>query len=227
MERIQKSQYIEENYGNATNGQSNRTFATVHVRDDGGNVLSKSSLLTELRYQAEVRENGSLNASLHEGNVWGVSNLVAMRAAEAPNAGLDAQIAALEDASESEVEGLVAETLANDPRAFRYLPADHDPERPTATDKRLLVPLDIGTDGDTATEATAALHESAEARSDAGYFTLGEHEIAEFRNQSVTNLVQLVLPIALLLIVVVLAFSYRDLVDIVVGLMGVVLSVSS
>ncbi|HKL28449.1 MAG TPA: MMPL family transporter [Natrialbaceae archaeon] len=225
VERVQKWQYVQEQYGNDSGSGTERTFAIVYVHDENRNVLSKSSLLAELRFQREVQENESLSAALHDDGILGLSNLVASRVADEGNPDLDAQIRALEDASQTQVERLVEQTLANDPRARRFLPADHDPARTTASDRRLLIALNGGVSEDTRSQATAVVYERAERRSDAGYFTLGEHAIADFQDHSVRNLIELVLPLALLLILFVLAFSYRDLVDIVVGMTGVVLSV--
>ena len=126
VERVQKAQYVQEHYG-AAGAQSNRTLATVYVRDDDGNVLSKSALLEELRYQREVSENESLQAALHDDGMVGLSNLVARQASDETNPDLATQIEALEASSDAEVERLVERTLANDPRALRFLPADHDP----------------------------------------------------------------------------------------------------
>jgi predicted RND superfamily exporter protein len=155
----------------------------------------------------------------------GISNLVATRAADADSPDLGAQIQALESASASEVDALVAETLANDPRALRFLPSDHDPASTTASDRRLLVTLDTSVPEETGTEATAALYETATDQSDGGFFTLGSHAMAEYTTHFMGQMIQLVIPIALLLILFVLVFAYRDLVDVVVGMTGVVLSV--
>jgi len=223
VDRVQKAQYIEEQYGE--DETDDRTFAIVYVRDDDGDVLSKSALLSELRYQQAVRDDDSFQAVLHGDGIVGFSNLIATRASGKSSPDLETQIQALEGASESEVERLVEEVLANDPRALRFLPADHDPSSTSASDRRLLIALDSGASEDARSEATAALHEEAERREEAGYFTLGEHEIADAQASAVQNLIELVVPLALLLILVVLGFAYRDLVDIVVGMVGVVLSI--
>jgi predicted RND superfamily exporter protein len=225
VERVQKWQYVQEQYRNDSGDGNERTFAIVYVNDQNRNVLSKSALLEELRFQREVRENESLSRALHDDGILGLSNLVASRVADGQNPDLDAQFNAVESASRGEIERLVGQILENDPRARRFLPTDHDPARTTASDRRMLIALNGGVSEDTRSQATAVVYETAERRSDAGYFTLGEHAIADFQDHSVSNLIELVLPLALLLILFVLAFSYRDLVDVVVGMTGVVLSV--
>ena len=196
------AEYIEANYSQGR--RENVTTATVYVHDESGNVLSKESLLAGLRYQQAVRENASLGAAMHENEMVGLSNLVATRAAGTPTPTLAEQIAVLEPASDAEVETLVAATLAEDPRASRFLPEDHDTRSTTAHNRRIIVTLDSGVPADTRGAATAALHETATDRSATGFFTLGEHAFAEYNAHFVTQMVQLVVPIALLLILLVL-----------------------
>jgi predicted RND superfamily exporter protein len=224
IDRVQKAQYIQEHYSQTDDGPS-RIFETVYVRDEDGNVLSKESLLAGLRYQQSIRENATISAALHDQGVSGLSNLVAMRAAGSPDATLDEQIQALEAASPSEVEQLVATTLSDDPRALRYLPADHDPSDTTASDRRMLVALDTGVANGTYDNATVALYHTASDRSDAGLFVLNGEAWAAASDHFFGEMIELVVPVALAFILVVLGFAYRDLVDVIVGMTGVVLSV--
>ncbi len=223
LDRVQTAQYIEDNYGEREN--ANTTLTTVYVRTESGNALSKASLLEGLRYQQSVTDNASLQAALDGDGVVGISNLIATRAAEADDPGLEAQIQALESASAAEVESLVAATLANDPQALRFLPSDHDPASTTAEDRRLLFMLDTEVSDDEVEGATETLYESANDRSEAGFFTLGSNAVQEYNAHFTTQATELALPIALLLILFVLVFAYRDLVDVVVGMTGVALSV--
>ncbi len=225
VDRVQKSQYVSEHYTDHGDDRSNRTIVAVYVRDDGGNVLSKAALLEELRYQRAVLDNGSLQATLDDGGITGIANLVATRAADEPNPDLETQIAALESSSESEVRRLVERTLASDDRAQRFLPTDHDAGEPTATDKRILLALDTGVPESTLDGAFTAMYERAEERSSAGFFTLGQPALDDYTSHFLGEMVELVLPLSLLFILAVLAFTYRDLVDVVVGMLGVVLSV--
>lgn len=114
--------------------------AQIVVRDEGGDVLTRDSLLKSLRLQQELRENESLNATLREGSgAIGIENVVAYAAyqrqrehanATAPDARatngsnasagqstqpsaptLDQQIAALESRSDVEVKTLLSRVL--------------------------------------------------------------------------------------------------------------------
>ncbi|WP_415383135.1 efflux RND transporter permease subunit [Halosimplex sp. TS25] len=231
-EVAQKLDYIQTNYGGHDDESENATAvspAPVYVRSDGGNVLSKSALLDSLRFQRTALENESVAASLGDREPVGVANLIAMRAAGTSDATIDEQIAALESTDESEVESLVAETLTEGSQAQALLPGDYETGTATAESQRLLFRFESADAGESAAEtrtaATAALYEIAQDREDPEYFTTGEHAIAESNANYSQQTTELIVPVALLAILAVLAFSYRDLVDVIVGFTGVVLSV--
>ncbi|WP_440008888.1 efflux RND transporter permease subunit [Halomicrococcus sp. SG-WS-1] len=224
VERVKKAQYIQKHFAQTTD-RPNRTFEMVYVRDDDGNVLSKKSLLAGLRYQQAIHENATISTALHEDGVTGIANLVGKRAAGNQSASLDEQIRALENTSPAEVERLVEQTLTNDRRALRFLPADHDPADATATDRRMLVALDTDVANATLDDASAALYESASERPDSGFFVVNSHAWNSYSDHFFGQMIELVVPAALAFILVVLGFAYRDLVDVVVGMVGVVLSV--
>ncbi|WP_227134661.1 efflux RND transporter permease subunit [Halorubellus salinus] len=223
LDRVQTSQTIQEQFAR-TDDTPNRTVEPVYVQREDGNALSKQSLLAGLRYQQTIRENATVARALHEDGIHGFSNLVAVRAAGTPNATLSEQIDALEATSSSDVEALVERTLAEDPRAARYLPADHDASA-TATDRRMLVTLDTSVSEPTLDNATAALYQQATERAESGFFVLNSHAWNAYSSHFFGEMLELVVPVALAFIVVVLGFAYRDLVDVVVGMVGVTLSV--
>ena len=214
--------YIQDNYGpgGGQNGTDTEPAAVyVHAED---NALSKAALLDSLRFQQAVRENESVAAALGDREVVGVANLVAVRAAGDPGAGLKEQTAALEAASASEVERLVEQTLTEGSPALELLPEGYEPGTASAESHRMV--FRFAETGDRSA-ATAVLYETADQRQSPEYFTAGEHASAEANAQYMGNTMGLVVPVALLLILLVLAFSYRDLVDILVGFTGVILSV--
>jgi len=214
--------YIQDNYGPGGGQTGTDTEpAAVYVRAED-NALSKAALLDSLRFQQAVRENESVAAALGDREVVGVANLVAVRAAGDPGAGLEEQTAALEAASASEVERLIEQTLTEGSPALELLPENYEPGTASAGSHRMVFRF-AGT-GDRSA-ATAVLHEIADQRQNPEYFSAGEHASAAANAQYMGNTMGLVVPVALLLILLVLAFSYRDLVDILVGFTGVVLSV--
>ncbi|WP_323675921.1 MMPL family transporter [Halorubellus sp. PRR65] len=224
LDRVQTAQTIESQFAR-TDETPNRTVEPVYVRIDGGNALSKESLLAGLRYQRAIRENATVSRALHDDGVRGFANLVAVRAAGSPNATVAEQIDALEATSADEFERLLERTLAEDPRAQRFLPADHDLGKTTASDRRLLVALDTDVEEPVLDNATAALYRSAGERSASGFFVLNSHAWNAYSSHFFGEMLELVVPAALAFVLVVLGFAYRDLVDVVVGMTGVVLSV--
>ena len=232
-EVAQTIDYIQANYGtNESDANASAVSpAPVYVRSDDGDALSKAALLDSLAFQRRALDNESVAAALDGREPFGVSNSVAKRLAGRSDAGLADQVAALESASPSEVERALEATLAEGSSAAALLPSDYEPGTATAESRRMLFRFespDAGA-GDAAAErrtaATAALFELAGDREQPEYFTLGEHAVAESNANFSQQTMELIVPVALLAILAVLAFSYRDLVDVIVGFTGVVLSV--
>ncbi|MFC7081292.1 efflux RND transporter permease subunit [Halorussus caseinilyticus] len=222
-EVAQKQNYIQNHYGDQNDSAG--TPAAVYVRDDGGNVLSKESLLESLRYQQAVRENETVAAALPEkGGVVGVSNLVAKQLAGSPDATLDEQLSALESASDSEVEQSVKKALSG-AAARQLMPKDYEPGTASATSRRMVFQFETEADGSSLEGRTETHALYDRAKDTTGYFTLGAHAQSDSLRQTQQDTFELVLPAALAAILAVLVFSYRDIVDVVVGLIGVLLSV--
>ncbi len=223
LDRVEAAQFINDNYRDASEDRANRTIEPVYVQRENGDALSKDSLLAGLRYQQEIRDSDAVRSALQDEGVVGIENLVATRAAGAQDATLDEQIQALENASAAEVEQLVGQFVSDSERAQQFLPTDHDGSA-SSTDRRIFVALDTG-DDDTFDEASAVLHDTADEYSESGFFVLNGDAFAEGNQQFNNEMLELVIPVALLLILSVLVFAYRDLVDVVVGMSGVVLSI--
>ncbi|MDS0476463.1 MMPL family transporter [Natrinema sp. 1APR25-10V2] len=224
-----KAAYIDEHYGDGSDRRENVSVAAVYVRAEDGNVLSKAALLESLEYQRAVLENESVSAALaDERGITGVANVIATRAAGDRNATLEEQIAALESTDDDEVEALVAETLTEESGALSLLPRSYDPGSATAESRRTVFRFETDGTAESAgvpSDAQRALYEAATERDDPNYFTLGEHAVGDLNRQMYDNTVTLVLPVALALILGILAFTYRDLIDVVVGMIGVVVSI--
>jgi predicted RND superfamily exporter protein len=229
-EVAQKLDYIRSGYGtNETNGSTGTVPASVYVRDEDGNALSKAALIDTLQYQRNVSENASVAAGLGDRQVFSVAGLVGTRAAGSQDATIDEQVAALQSASDAEVERLVESTLREGSRALALVPSSYDPGTASAESTRVVFQFaatDSGPRGPSAdAAATAALYETAQGTENPTVFTVGEHAVGAANAQYMQNTMQLVVPAALLMIFAVLAFSYRDVVDVLVGFAGVVLSV--
>jgi len=230
-EVAQKLDYIQANYGTNESDENATSVrpAPVYVRSETGNVLSKAALLDSLQYQQQVLENESVASSLGDREPYGIANVVAKRLAGSESASLEAQVSALESASAAEVERAVTSTLTEGSATIALLPDDYEPGTATASSRRMLFRFEDGEDGGsvarTRSAATAALYEAARDTERPEHFTLGEHAIHDANSVYSQQMIELIVPLALLAILAVLAFSYRDLVDVIVGFSGVILSV--
>ncbi|MFC7073774.1 RND family transporter [Halovenus rubra] len=224
LDRVETSQYIDEHYGNDTAKQTERVIEPVYVERKNGTALSKESLLTGLRYQQEITDSEAVRTALHDDGVVGIENLVATRAAGTQNATVDEQIRAIENTSAAGVEQLVGQTIAEDPIAQRFLPTDHDSSA-SSTDRRIFVAIDTSVDDETLDTVDTTLYDTANKYSDSGFFVATDDAFGEMRSQFNSEMLELVVPVALLLILSILVFTYRDIVDVTVGMSGVVLSI--
>ncbi len=223
----QKAEYIADNYGDSGN-ESNVSATPVYLRHQDGNALSKAALIDSLEYQRTVLDDDSVSAALaDDGGVAGVANVVGTRAAGDPNATREEQIAALESTDDDEYAALLEETLTAESGALSLLPRSYEPGSTTAESHRMVFRFETD-EADSAgvpSDAQRALYEAAQDRDEPNYFTLGEHAVGDLNEQMTANTTTLILPVALALILGILAFAYRDLVDVVVGMIGVVVSI--
>lgn len=221
-ELAQLMEYIQENYEGQSDSDSGPVQpAAVYVRAEG-NALSKEVLLDSLRFQRTVLQRDSVDNAVGDREVLGVANLVAMRAAGDTDPPLEEQILALEEASSTEVKEYVRDVLSQGSSALRLVPESYEPGTASAESHRMVFPFSA--DADT-TRATEVLYATAVEREQPDYFTVGEHASGASTAQYLQNTMTLVVPVALLVILAVLAFSYRDLVDVIVGFTGVLTSV--
>jgi len=218
----------------------------VYVRStDGGDVLSRESLLESLRYQEALYADATVSETLltDRAPVVGVANVVATAAigrseptlvAQVGDVPLADQIAALESASEADVETLVATVLSGRPdapaggEAVGLLPVDFVPGSTDATARAMLVSRDVGEielgapfpeavfDGE---RRMAAIADGRFAGGDE-YFLTTNTVLFEEDAVAIDDSLLLVVPLALLLILLALAIAYRDLLDITLGLAG-------
>ncbi|WP_232701999.1 efflux RND transporter permease subunit [Halobacterium wangiae] len=226
-EVAQKQQYIQTHYGDQA-VDDGPTTRVVYVRDEDGNVLSKAALLEALRFQRDaLADDAVASVTADERPTVGVANYVATAAAGDRSASLDEQIAALEATDREELRALVERTLTADSPALQLLPNEYEPGTAEAESSRMVFRFAGSTDteGTPFTDAQRVLYEQAADRSNPEFFTLGEHAQNVYNDQAMENVTTLILPVALAVILAVLAFAYRDLVDILVGFTGVVLSV--
>ncbi|WP_265112483.1 efflux RND transporter permease subunit [Halosolutus halophilus] len=234
----------------ATYDTDDAVVAQIVVRDEGGDVLTRESLLEGLRLQQEIREDDELNATLDDGGIVGLENVVATAAVfedrraegdgppDATEPTLDEQIAALESRSDAEVEALLADVLAPDAdregdQAGRasgagdpseFLPTDYELGSTTA-DARIVFVFQVDDsspdeDPEAAYEAQVAIDRLVEDRFDDA-FVFGQGVVDEASANAVGDSFAIITPVALVLVLFALGVAYRDVVDVLLSLVGI------
>ena len=226
--------YVNENF---VTGAENTTTAQVVVRGD--NVLSRSSLLASLRFQRALTDDPAINDTLRDARpIVDIANLVATAAyrADGGNAtapSLDTQIRQLDSMDDAAVRDTVSRVLAPnrtvrgvDP--YTLLPSDYDPGSTTA-DARIIFVFQYtagsGSDGlsPAVTDAQLALQDLATDRLPADSFVFGTGIVDDESTRATGESFAIIGPAALVLILAALAIAYRDLLDVILGLLGVAL----
>jgi predicted RND superfamily exporter protein len=217
--------YTENNYGD---DGAETAVSSVYVRPESGNALSRSSLRSAIEYQQTVREDDTVEAELIEGEaVTGPPNAVGAELA-GENATLAEMETAIETASDEALAAAIQAAYADPDRAGRYLPRRYEPGTTEAESFRLFFEFEQASvtqqqeplpDED----AQQMLFETAE--DDDAIFTMGTPAQQRYDSAQITDVFWLLIPPALLLVLGVLAVAYRDLVDILLGFVGVCVSV--
>ncbi|QLH78041.1 MMPL family transporter [Halosimplex rubrum] len=157
--------------------------------------------------------------------------------ANASNATLAEQRAQLESMNASEVDAIVATVLGagssgggggSGAGVFALMPTDYEPGSTTAEATMLIVTqsshgsaVNTGSASDAVTDAQLAMQALAGDAGGSSYLVFGSGVIAEEITNSMTDSLLIVGPLALLFVLVALAVAYRDLLDIVLGLVGI------
>jgi len=234
----QKLDYVRENFAA---GDANTTSMQVVVRGD--DVLSKASLLETLRFQRALRGDDAVAPTLRADRPSvGLGNLVATAAVHAAHDGdgpppqptLDEQIAQLESMSETEVEETVAAVLdpdrerAGGVNPYTLLSTDYEPGSTSASARAVFVFQ--STDGgdalsDAVVDAQLATRGLADEYVQTGEtFVFGAGIVDEESSRATGDSFAVITPAALLLILGVLGVAYRDVVDVVLALVGTLLT---
>ncbi|MXV61387.1 MMPL family transporter [Natronorubrum sp. JWXQ-INN-674] len=225
----------------ATYDTEDGVVAQLVVRDEGGDVLTRESLLEGLLLQQEIREDETLNATFEDDGFVGLENVVATgavfedRATAAdgpPETGeptLEEQIAALEDRSDEEVEELLADVLDPDAdqggeEAYEFLPTAYEPGS-TEAESRITFLFQVDDSGpdevpQAAYDAQVEIAESVDQRFDDA-FLFGQGVTDEASSNAVGDSFAIITPVALVLVLGVLAITYRDVVDVLIGVFGI------
>jgi predicted RND superfamily exporter protein len=187
------------------------------------NVLSKPALLDLLRTQERVADSESLRVA----NTTSVARTVA-RTLDPEATTLDEQIRAVERATPAEIDAAVRR--AADGRGFQTrLSTDFNRRSAsaTATEATITHRAGPGADGGGGPGGATEFPPNAEERIER--LAAAEADASTIRAQGVppdttTTTLTIVLPLALVLIVVMLGVAYRDPVDLLIGLVGITMT---
>ncbi|QFU82605.1 efflux RND transporter permease subunit [Natronorubrum aibiense] len=224
----------------ATYGTDDGVVAQLVVRDEGGDVLTRESLLEGLRLQQEIREDDELNATFEDEGFVGLENIVGTAAvfedraaAEGPpetsEPTLEEQIAALEARDDAEVEALLERVLDPDAEqggedAYEFLPTSYEPGSTEAESRITFIFQvdDSGPDEDpqAAYDAQVEIADLVDERFDDA-FVFGQGITDAASSSAVGDSFAIITPVALVLVLGVLAITYRDVVDVLIGLLGI------
>ncbi|WP_436924994.1 efflux RND transporter permease subunit [Halosimplex amylolyticum] len=233
-----KLAYVESNF--TTEGENTTVTQVVVTGDD---TLTRASLLETLRFQRTLLANSTVNDTLRERQpIVGLSNVVATAAIQRDGGGdrgrpgppsLDAQIEQLSSMSEEEVRTVVAAVLDPDRSGtgpvdpYTLLPTEYEAGSTTASGRIVFVFHDTGgadelppdvVDAQLAVDALAG-----DAITETGSFVFGSAIVDEESGQATGESFAIISPAALVLVLLVLGIAYRDVLDVLLGLVGVVL----
>ncbi|MCU4718783.1 efflux RND transporter permease subunit [Halapricum hydrolyticum] len=224
----EKLDYIDANYGEDT---EDATSVPVYVQNRGGNVLSKESMLATLRFQQTVLDEEAVRDIANpQVPVVDVSNRVAVRLAGDPQADLQTQIDALEQADEAEVRDTVIRVLEEEQQVLGLMPRTYDRGTATAESRTMVFVFEgepqeaFELTGPVADAQQVLFERINDGEAEDNYFMLTGPALQELQVQATTDTLLLIGPIALLLILIALTFAYRDVLDVLVGMFGVLLT---
>jgi predicted RND superfamily exporter protein len=232
--------YIGENF-TASDGDDE---ALVQVIQRGENVLTKESILESLSFQKEIRNTETISRTfVDQRPVFGYANVIATAAFQAGQSGgengaqseqqpptLAEQRAAIESLDQDELDAIITSVLGEDgdPQARSFMPASYEPGSTTAQAGSTIVRQAINVEvqdpnsfPEDLTQAQLEIREVAQDRN-TQYSLFGFGLLNEEISQSLGDSGALVGPLALLFVVVALTVAYRDLLDIVLGVVGII-----
>jgi len=236
-EAREASEYIQQNF--ASDDTEDQTIVQIIQRGD--NVLSQESVIGSLELQQQILETDSISRTLaRENPITGIGNVLALaqiqrqRGGEAGGDGaqptLDQQIQALQSLDDQQYETLLREVLARDgnQRALGLMASSYEPGSTTATAHNMLIRQRTaggavqGPQGvsDVLTETQLEMRNLA-SQADQQYTVFGAGIITDEIDRSFGDSFTIVGPLALLFVVVALTIAYRDLLDIILGVVGI------
>ena len=199
---------------------------TTQLIQTGENVLSKPGLLRMLRLLDRIQDREGLRVATTSSAAQVVARTLATDAET-----LEAQIRAVEDASPGQVAAAVETAAETDPGFTRLLSTDFNPGAASASATVAVVrhslpaePPDQGGGTDPLTPIQREIERVATAAGgDVRVF--GSGILADEFGTVIGDTLLVVIPAAALLIVLFLVVAYRDLVDLLLGIVSLVMAI--
>jgi predicted RND superfamily exporter protein len=240
--------YIDENFSVQTSEEENGSeTATVQLIQRGDDVLTRPALIESLEFQEAIRDTETIASTLTEENaVFGVPNVIGGQAygllaerGEAPGGPpgsetgptIQQQRWAIGNITETELNETITDVLGEggNSQALGLMPASYDRGSTTAESHLTVITQEIDTEVQNPNQFPEALTTAQlEIREMAGdrnseYAIFGFGILNDEISQSLGDSGALVGPFALLFVVVALAIAYRDLLDVLLGAVGILL----
>ena len=215
-----------------------RPVTQVVVRSESTSVASRPVLLETLRLQEQLRADPDVRDTLTEEQpTVGVANAVALatdpRLAFGGETDLDSKYRTLEDRTDRQIAASLGVALRSDdlsppgqPPVSALLPRGYEAGDPAEAQLLVVVHDDDATDAEllAAQEAIESTTETRMADHDVDTFVIGQQLAVERSSQATAESFVLVGPLIVLVVVGLLAISYRDPVDVALACLGIALT---
>ena len=231
--------FVDDNF-QATD--ENTTSAQIIFRGgENGNALLQEALIREIELQQTFREDEEINSTLGTNAFSGLSNAVAQTIitqrsgeAAAQSATLQQQRTALQAVNDTAFNQTITTLLAENSgqsALFGFVPNGYEPGSTTAEARMMLVTQQVppgestgqGAAPEGVVNAQLAMNDIVDQRYGGDAFTFGSGVISDELSGSLNDSLLIVMPLALLFVAVVLTIAYRDLFDILLGMVGIAL----
>jgi len=244
---VQAQEYIQQNFTTAETGNQT-TVQLIQRAGENENALAKQTIIDSLAFQQRLLETESIQQTLSTENpLFGVANVLGDAALRQSQDGqqttnsaqssptvadrIDAQKSALRDLEDEEYEALVSATFDENagPGVLSLLPRSYEPGATEATATLAVITQDTageqvgGPDGasDRLVSSQLEIRDLA-LEEELQYSVFGFGIITEEIDQSLGDSLAIVGPLALLFVVLALTIAYRDPLDIVLGVVGII-----
>lgn len=221
-------------------GDQERAITILTHRDDTGSrdAVSRDALIESLELQAQLRADPTISTTLaSERPTFGLANLVGAQAAaqdlEIPpqEVTLQEQLEAIKDRSDAAVATIVTDITEDPSRdVLRLLPGDIDLPATSAAAHLVIVSHDLGEPVDledpptSLVDAQVAIADIADGfDGSVDHFAFGPAIVDERSTQATGESFSFLGPLALVLVLLFLVLAYRDVLDILLALGGIIL----